>query len=91
VTSNDGSINCGAKFKGMTRNISQAGILFEPARLSSRDQVKLVFSLPAVRVTINASGVVVRVEEQQRAGVQFTSMSDSSRNAIREVIDLQDA
>src|ERR1700682_135465 len=74
----------GEKFKGMTRDISLGGILFEPARLSSGDQVKLVFSLPSVKMTITASGVIVRVEEQQRAGVQFTSLSDASRDAIRE-------
>jgi CheY-like chemotaxis protein len=81
----------GEKFKGITRNISQDGMLFEPARLSSGDPVRLVFSLPGVRVTISASGVVVRIEEPQRAGVQFTSLSDSSRNAIREIIDRQAA
>jgi hypothetical protein len=59
--------------------------------LSSGDQVKLAFSLPGAGMPINAVGVAVRVEERQRAGVQFTSLSDASRNAIREVIDRQDA
>jgi uncharacterized protein (TIGR02266 family) len=81
----------GEQFKGMTRDISLGGILFEPTRLSSGDQVKLMFSLPGAGMPINALGVVVRVEERQRAGVQFTNLSDASRDAIREVIDRQDA
>ncbi len=77
----------GQTTKGTSWNISQGGILFEAARLRPGDQVRLSFRLPANNVTVNAVGVVARVDERQRVGVQFVQVDDAGRNAIRELVD----
>jgi len=77
----------GRTIQATSRNISQGGILFESAELCLGDQVKLSFRLPGRGVAINATGVVVRVDERQRAGVQFVQMNDAGRDAIRELVD----
>ncbi len=77
----------GQIIKGTSWNISPAGILFEAAHLRPGDQVRLSFRLPPNKITINAVGMVVRVDERQRAGVQFVHIDDAGRNGIRELVD----
>jgi CheY-like chemotaxis protein len=61
----------GQTAKGASWNISQGGILVEADHVRQGDQVRLSFRLPGENITVNAVGVVVRVDERQRAGVQF--------------------
>jgi CheY-like chemotaxis protein len=77
----------GQTTKGTSWNISQGGILFEAAHLRLGDQVRLSFRLPANNITVDAVGGVVRVDEQQRAGVQFAHVNDAGRSVIRELVD----
>ena len=77
----------GQTMRGMSWNISPGGILFEASRLRPGDQVKLQFRLPANNISVNAVGVVARIDERQRAGVQFVHVDDAGRDAIRELVD----
>ena len=65
----------------------QGGILFEAAQLRPLDEVQLSFRLPAAGVTVQATGVVVRVDEQQRIGVRFVKMNDAGRDGIRKLVN----
>lgn len=73
--------------RGMSSNLSLGGILLEAGRLRPGDYVNLSFRLPADHLTINAVGVVVRVDERQRAGVRFVDVDDPGRDAIRKLVD----
>jgi len=77
----------GQTLRGMSWNISQGGILFDAPRLRPGDQVRIQFPLPAKNVTVNAIGVVARLDERQRAGVQFVHVDDAGRDAIRELVE----
>ena len=75
---------------GMVRNgksfaLSRSGILLEAPGLGSGEQIKLSFSLP-LSVMVNASGVVVRLDEQQRAGVQFIHINAEGRDGISRLL-----
>jgi two-component system chemotaxis response regulator CheY len=71
----------------MSCNISQGGILLEPVHFRLGDQMRLSFSLPDSEVTVNAGGVVVRIDERLYVGVQFTNMNDAGRESIRQVVE----
>jgi len=77
----------GRTTRAMSWNISEGGILLEAAELRPGAEVKLSFSLPAAGVTIDATGVVVRVDERQRAGVQFAKVNPVGRTRIRDLVD----
>lgn len=76
--------------RGMSSNLSLGGILLEAGRLRPGDYVNLSFRLPADHLTINAVGVVARVDERQRAGIRFVEVDDTGRKAIRELVDKED-
>jgi CheY-like chemotaxis protein len=78
------------EIRGMVRNgkscnLSRNGILIEAPGLGSGEPIKLSFSLP-LSVMVNASGVVVRLDEQQRAGIQFTKVNAEGRDGISRLL-----
>ena len=77
----------GATMKGMSSNISQGGILFEAPRLNPGDRVKMSFSSPGTRLSVEAFGIVVRADERQRVGVRFLKLNPAGRDGIRELVD----
>ncbi len=76
--------------KGTSWNISLGGILFEAAQLRPFDEVRLSFPLPGAGITIRAAGIVVRIDERQRAGVRFRDLNEAGREAIRKLVDCQE-
>jgi CheY-like chemotaxis protein len=78
------------EIRGMVRNgrscnLSRSGILLEAPGLGSGEQIKLSFLLP-MSASVNARGVVVRLDEQQRAGVQFTQVNAEGRDGISRLL-----
>jgi CheY-like chemotaxis protein len=71
----------------MSWDISQGGILLDARQFRPGDRMRLSFMLPESKVSLNAAGVVVRVDERQRMGIQFTSMNEADRNGIRELVE----
>ena len=77
--------------RGPSSNISQGGILFEAGRSLSPDTtVRLSFRLPGRELRIDVTGVVVRVDEKQRAGVRFTHVGSRELQLIRDLIGSDD-
>jgi len=70
---------------GKSWNLSRTGILLEAAGLGSGERIKLSFTLP-MSVAVNAMGVVVRLDEHHRAGVQFTQVNAEGRNGISRLL-----
>jgi CheY-like chemotaxis protein len=66
-------------------NLSEGGIQVEAKGLRSGEGVQLSFQLPASDIAIDANGVVAWVGEN-RQGIQFTSISSQSEQAIRTFI-----
>jgi CheY-like chemotaxis protein len=71
----------------MSWNISEGGILLDEVKVSPSDHVRLSFSSPATKATINVEGVVVRVDTAHRVGIEFKRMSEESRSSIRRIIE----
>lgn len=79
------------KFTGMSANLSQSGLLFEgDGSVEPGNAVRLAFRLPEQKLTIEAKGVAVRVDERQRVGVRFTQISEEDRQRIRGLVASQD-
>jgi CheY-like chemotaxis protein len=72
---------------GTSSNLSLGGILFEAPRLRSGDAVRLSFRLPSTNVLVDALGKVVRLDEQNRAGVRFIDINEAGQHAIQELVD----
>jgi CheY-like chemotaxis protein len=70
---------------GMTWNLSQGGIQLEVSDLQSKDSVRLSFRLPVSGVSIDATGTVAWAREN-RQGIQFTTLSTSVQQSIRDYI-----
>ncbi|MDP9266922.1 MAG: response regulator [Acidobacteriota bacterium] len=78
----------GLAVKGESANLSCDGILFDSAgALGLKANVSLTFNLPAQRGPIRAQGLVVRVDDKGRAGVQFTSISARDKQRIQQLVD----
>jgi c-di-GMP-binding flagellar brake protein YcgR len=69
--------------RGMSWNLSQGGMQVEVGGLKPKDAVRLSFQLPVSGVVIDAAGVVVWANEQ-RQGIQFTSVGAQSQQSIRQ-------
>jgi CheY-like chemotaxis protein len=84
-------VSCEAKtlsIKGDSANLSSAGILFDAGgALKPKERVSLTFTLPAQREPIQVEGVVARVDEKGRAGVQFIVISPRDKQRIRQLVD----
>ena len=79
-------------FQGTSSNISQGGILFEMGRsLPVGANVRLSFRLPGRDLRIDTNGVVARVDDRQRIGVQFTRIGARELDLIRDLIGSDDA
>jgi CheY-like chemotaxis protein len=76
----------GVMTTAMSRDISEGGILVESAHLPPGEQVRLSFQLPANPVDVTATGLVVRLYEPRRVGVQFTNVTPAMRNCIRDYV-----
>ena len=77
--------------RGVSSNISQGGILFEVGRsLVPGTTVRLSFRLPGRELRIDVTGVVVRVDEKQRAGVRFTHIGARELQLIRDLLGSND-
>lgn len=83
VTCQEGS----RKFKATSRDLSQSGILLETDRsLEQGNTIQLSFHLPGQIRAIEAKGVIIRLDEPQRLGVDFTYISASDRQRIGEFV-----
>ena len=71
--------------RGMTWNLSQGGMQVEASDLQSKDRVRLSFRLPVSGVSIDATGTVAWAGEK-RQGIQFTILSTSAQQSIRDYI-----
>jgi CheY-like chemotaxis protein len=71
--------------RGITWNLSQGGMQVEASELRSKDSVRLLFKLPVSGVSIEAVGVVAWAGEK-RQGIQFLTVPESARQAIRSYI-----
>ena len=54
-------------------------------------KVRLSFRLPGRDLRIDANGVVARVDDRQRIGVQFTQIGARELDLIRDLIGSDDA
>jgi hypothetical protein len=75
----------GQTMRGVSRNLSQGGILVEVGDLKTKDAVQLAFRLPVSGVVVDAVGSVVW-GSQRRRGIRFTSMGEQSQQTIRQFI-----
>jgi CheY-like chemotaxis protein len=71
--------------RGITWNLSQGGMQVEASELRAKDSVRLSFKLPVTEVSIDAVGVVAWAGEK-RQGIQFLTVPESARQAIRSYI-----
>ena len=71
--------------RGVCWNLSQGGMQVGVDGLSPKDAVRLSFQLPISAVTIDVNGIVVWVDEQ-RQGIQFTSVSERNQLSISKFI-----
>jgi CheY-like chemotaxis protein len=71
--------------RGMTWNLSQGGMQVEASDLQSKDRVRLSFRLPVSGVSIDAMGTVAWGDEN-RQGIQFTTLSTPAQQSIRKYI-----
>lgn len=78
-----------AYIRGMSRNISLGGMLFDTrgGAIDPGASVRLSFQLPSGRREIVLFGIVVRIDEQLRAGIRFSTMDNTARAAISQFID----
>jgi len=73
--------------RGNSCNISQGGVLLEAGRfIEPGTKLKLTFRLPGQSATIHASGMVARVDDKQRWGIRFTTMDETGKLQIRQLI-----
>jgi CheY-like chemotaxis protein len=70
----------------MSYDISEGGMLVEAAGLRPGEQVRLSFQLPTAQMAVTATGLVVREYGQQRAGIQFVSVTQAGRSGIRDYV-----
>ena len=71
--------------RGLTWNLSQGGMQVEVAGLRLKDAVRLSFQLPISAMTVDVGGIVVWGNEQ-RQGIQFTSVTAQNQQSIRQFI-----
>lgn len=80
------ALNIGSKTaRGQSWNLSEGGMLVEAEGLRPKMSVRLSFHLPASDVDIEAEGVVVWAQ-QNRQGIQFTSVSSRDEQSIKKFI-----
>jgi CheY-like chemotaxis protein len=72
--------------RGISWNLSQGGMQIEAGDLHIKDTVRLSFRLPVSGVSIDVTGTVAWADEN-RQGVQFTTLSPPTQQAIRKYID----
>jgi len=73
--------------RGMSRNISVGGILFDIGRpLEPGTSLRLVFQLPGQPANMNLGAVVARVDEKQRIGARFSKLSEREQQTIRQLV-----
>jgi CheY-like chemotaxis protein len=71
--------------RGVTWNLSQAGIQVEAGGLQPKDKVRVLFQLPVSGVRLEAIGTVVWVKEKQQ-GIQFANVSSQHEQSIRRFV-----
>jgi hypothetical protein len=72
--------------RGVTRNLSETGMLVDVPELKKKAYVQLSFRLPRSEVIIDARGTVVWTL-MRRHGIKFKHMGEQSRESIRQFID----
>ena len=77
----------GVTARGISSNLSLCEILFEAPELRSGDAVRLSFPVPPTNVLVDAFGKVVRLEENNRAGVRFIDINEAGKCAIQELVE----
>jgi uncharacterized protein (TIGR02266 family) len=82
--------SAGRVARAMSSNISDGGILLEASNLSRGSRTKLSFQIPGSAKVIEATGIVMRVDGQGRAGIRFLDMNESGREAVRLLVDEHD-
>ena len=74
----------------LARNLSSTGMLFEEdGTLNLQDKVRLLFRLEKRSPLVMARALVVRVDDERRAGVRFLAMSNEDRERIRKRIAVE--
>lgn len=72
---------------GISFNLSEGGIWFQgDGSIQPGDRAELSFRLPRQRMITHVTGVVVRVDEERRVGVEFTHVSLRDRQRIRRLV-----
>src|SRR5216684_7660398 len=71
--------------RGISWNLSQGGMQVEASDLHVQDKVRLSFRLPVSGSSIEVTGIVAWAGEN-RQGVQFTTLSPPTEQAIRKYI-----
>jgi CheY-like chemotaxis protein len=75
--------------RGVTWNLSQGGIQVEANGLQPKDNVRLLFRLPASSVSIDVMGTVIWTGEK-RQGIHFTSVNAQNQESIRDFVSAVD-
>lgn len=74
-------------FQGVTLQIGEQGLIFRlPQPLHPGELVRLSFRLPTLQRPIEASGVVLRTDSEQRIGCQFKKLDDAALRAVRKFV-----
>jgi CheY-like chemotaxis protein len=73
------------KLHGVTWNLSQGGMQMDVGQLRPGESVRASFRLPSSATLIEASGVVVWVNEK-RQGIRFEHLTPKNEQAIRDFI-----
>lgn len=74
----------GTHAKVLSRNVSGRGILLESdASFKVGAMIKMKFSLPRQTEYIDAAGLIVRVDERGKAGVNFCGIRSTDRQRIK--------
>jgi hypothetical protein len=71
--------------RGVSRNLSEGGMLVEVSGLKPKDGVQLSFRSPISGVAIDAAGTVIWGDDK-RHGIQLTYMGGQSQRSIQEYI-----
>ncbi len=71
--------------RGVSWNLSQAGMQVEVSNLKPKGAIRLSFRLPVSGVAVEAVGSLVW-QRNRRHGVQFTHMGAQSRRSILEYV-----
>lgn len=71
--------------RGVSWNLSEAGIQVEVSQLKPKGQIQLSFRLPVSGVAVDAVGTLVW-QHNRRHGIRFTHVGAQSRRSILQYV-----